>query len=106
MKKILLGSGFAVIAGCATAPQPALDQGTYDAAARERWSQAALKGDAQAQYELGNAYCCGEDGYWDTRIAVRWWCAAASQGLAQARAALESHNIAVAECELAGSAKP
>ncbi|MFO1435602.1 MAG: hypothetical protein U1F34_04300 [Gammaproteobacteria bacterium] len=99
MKKIVmltLVSG--LFAGCAVAPQRAVDQASHDAAERERWAQMAEHGDAEAQYKLGNAYCCGTDGYWDTNVAIKWWCAAALRGHTQALAALATHGMAVNSC--------
>lgn len=95
-----------LLAGCSSVPQQALDQGTYDAAQRARLADAAQAGDAVAQYELGNAYCCGESGYWDTRQAIRWWCAAARQGLEQALAALATRNLTQQQCASVEAAVP
>ncbi len=44
-----------------------------------QWRDAATRGDAQAQYELGKSYCCGWGaGRTDAR-AVYWFCKAALQ---------------------------
>ena len=44
---------------------------------------AAKRGDALAQYKVGDAYCCSVhegSGFYNTRVAVRWLCASAQQG--------------------------
>ena len=59
-------------------------QVTYDNAERHTWRAAAERGDAEAQYRLGQAYCCGK-GYYSTAEALKWWCKATAQGHEQAR---------------------
>jgi TPR repeat protein len=72
-------------AGCAAGPGKA----SFDNDERLRLTTAAEQGDREAQYQLGNAYCCGAaGGFWDTAEAVTWWCRAAAQGQADAAAAL------------------
>ncbi|MCP5144918.1 MAG: sel1 repeat family protein [Gammaproteobacteria bacterium] len=39
----------------------------------------AVKGDADAQYELGLSHCCMGVGF-DTQVATQWLCKAAAQG--------------------------
>ncbi len=49
--------------------------------------EAAQAGDAEAQYVVGNAYCCSVnegDGFYSTPIAVDWLCLSAAQGYAPA----------------------
>lgn len=45
-----------------------------------RWTYAANGGDAEAQYELGKAFCCGKRPYYNTYDALKWFCRAAKQG--------------------------
>lgn len=61
-------------------PDPAVNsnQVTYDNAQRIKHRPAADQGDAVAQFQLGEAYCCGK-GFYDTDEAIRWWCKAAVQ---------------------------
>ena len=40
----------------------------------------ALKGDVEAQYNLGKLYCCGERPEFDNVEALKWWCMAAKSG--------------------------
>jgi TPR repeat protein len=44
----------------------------------------AQKGDAVAQFKVGDAYCCSigetESGFYNTRVSVGWLCASAVQG--------------------------
>ena len=57
---------------------------------RARWAAAAQSGEAEAQFRMGQSYCCGDSGYFDTDIAVSWWCRAAAQGHVKAREALQN----------------
>lgn len=51
----------------------------------ERLEQSAINGDTEAQYLLGQSYCCGlEEGKNDEK-AVTWWCQAARDGHTQAQ---------------------
>ena len=52
----------------------------------------ALAGDREAQFELGNSFCCGERGSLDTNEAIRWWCLAALQSHPGALGALKKHD--------------
>lgn len=82
-----------------TSCESAADKSSIDNAARLRLREAADKGDKEAQYELGNAYCCGRPGgFWDTTEAVKWWCKAAKQGQPEAAAAIVNIH---ATCEKA-----
>lgn len=45
--------------------------------------QRASEGDAEAQYQLGQSYCCMGPGF-DTQTATEWYCLAARQGHAGA----------------------
>lgn len=59
---------------------------------RHHWQAKAEAGDPEAQYQLGNAYCCGNsDGFFDTEKAIEWWCKAAKQGHLKAEQALSRH---------------
>ena len=47
----------------------------------------AGKGDPEAQYKVGDAYCCSlheGKGFYDTRVAVKWLCTSARNGYAPA----------------------
>ncbi|MCB2081459.1 MAG: sel1 repeat family protein [Rickettsiales bacterium] len=44
---------------------------------RMQWEENAIKGDVEAQYEYGKSFCCGFDGYYDTKLALEWICKAA-----------------------------
>lgn len=46
----------------------------------EEFTVAATSGDAEAQYQLGNNYCCGNGYLFDTYQAIYWHCKAAVQG--------------------------
>jgi len=75
----------AAVAACAAQPA-VVSQSNAD---RLTLREAADKGDREAQYRLGNSYCCGAEGsFWDTKEAIKWWCKAAAQGQADATAAL------------------
>lgn len=51
----------------------------------ERLEQAAIDGDTEAKYLLGQSYCCGlEEGKNDEK-AVAWWCQAAREGHSEAQ---------------------
>lgn len=45
-----------------------------------RWGYAANGGDAEAQYNMGKAFCCGKRPYYNTYDALKWFCLAAKQG--------------------------
>ena len=53
---------------------------TKDAAEMQVWKKLALDGDVEAQYKLGEMYCCGERPHYDNVQALKWWCKAAKQG--------------------------
>lgn len=86
--KILTGLIFCLfLASCAT--QPLENQMSYAQSQRELWQEKAEDGDAEAQYQLGNAFCCGKEGeFFSTKEAVKWWCKAKRQGHSGAREAL------------------
>ncbi|HED12323.1 MAG TPA: sel1 repeat family protein [Gammaproteobacteria bacterium] len=58
---------------------------------RQQWQAAADDGNAQAQYYLGQSYCCGNSSGYSTRTALHWYCRAALQGYANAQ--FEMANI-------------
>ena len=66
------------------AGQRAYDQGDFAAAFRE-WRADAEKGDARAQYALGNLYRDGKGVTTDMLQAVYWWWQAAKQGHPEAQ---------------------
>ncbi|MEN7344047.1 MAG: hypothetical protein AAAFM81_13935 [Pseudomonadota bacterium] len=82
------------LTGCATS---GLNQVDAANAERARWQAAAEAGDASAQYALANSYCCGE-GFFDTALAIQWWCKAAAQSHRGALAALETRASGLASC--------
>jgi len=47
---------------------------------KETWKTLALEGDAEAQFKVGELYCCGERPKFDNVKALYWWCQAAKQG--------------------------
>ena len=60
---------------------------------RQQWLSEAHNGNARAQYELGNAWCCDENGsYFMTKNAISWWCKAARQGHEKAQKSLHHHG--------------
>jgi TPR repeat protein len=52
---------------------------------REQWRQLADQGDAEAEYQLGMSYCCGNGPGLTEAIARKWLCRAALQGNEQAQ---------------------
>ena len=76
-----------LLGGCATTSLNRVDQ---DSETRQRLTKIAEQGHAEAQYELGLAYCCGT-GFYNTTEAIKWWCRAALQGHALAAQKLRQH---------------
>lgn len=76
-----------IVTGCA-APNMTDTRVSYDNSARLVQTEDAEKGNPEAQFALGNSYCCGDGGFWDTKLAIEWWCRAAAQGHASAKARL------------------
>lgn len=70
----------------------AVNTGTYavKSASRDELRPLAESGDADAQYELGQSYCCMGPGF-DTQTATEWLCRAAKQE--DARAMVELGRI-------------
>lgn len=68
----------------------AFQQGDFETA-RTLWKQAAAKGDASAQYNLGLIHAEGRGVLRNPGIAINWWRLAAENGHAQAQ-----HNLALA----------
>lgn len=61
----------------------------YDDYTRQIWQEKAEAGDPEAEWIMGNSYCCGEEGrFYDAVEAMRWWCSAAKKGYAPAQLAL------------------
>jgi TPR repeat protein len=71
------------VAGCSTKKWDT--RISYDNSNRVTLQESADTGDAEAQFQLGNSYCCGDGGFYDTAQAVEWWCKAAAQGHAAAK---------------------
>lgn len=63
---------------------------SFDNSRRIALQDKAQAGNIEAQYQLGNSYCCGDSGFWDTKQAVYWWCQAAKQGHADAQVRLDA----------------
>ena len=81
-KRVAVGWGIAVIT---------LLTGCYSTAALDRRAQlqaAAEGGSAEAQYQLGQSYCCGFGAGHDSPSARTWFCRAALKGHAGAQYAL------------------
>lgn len=64
--------GLALASGCAN-DKTVLNK-------RDGLEAAAQKGDAEAQYQLGRSYCCGNGAGYDDALARQWFCKAALQG--------------------------
>src|SRR3546814_7160901 len=87
MKRLFLVAGVACLAW--TAPGRAMadvkagvdawEQGKYDAAVKQ-WRQAAAAGDADAQFNRGQAYKLGRGDPMDIKAATEWFRKAAAQG--------------------------
>ena len=57
---------------------------TYHSVHRNIYVEDAMHGDADAQYKLGQSYCCGSNTIFNNREALRWMCMAAKSGHAEA----------------------
>jgi TPR repeat protein len=59
-----------------------------DTSARSGYEKDAIQGNKEAQYKLGESWCCSTDkksgSAYDTVTAVKWLCASARQGYAPA----------------------
>lgn len=51
-----------------------------DATELQPWKKLALDGDVEAQYKVGELYCCGDRPDHDNVQALYWWCQAAKKG--------------------------
>ncbi len=65
---------------------------SFAQAERIKWTAKAKADDADAQYRLGNAYCCGASGYFQTQKAIDWWCKASRKGHIEAQKALIKYD--------------
>lgn len=61
-------------------------------AERLKWQEKATAGDAEAQFQMGKTWCCGDSGFFSTKEAGLWWCKAAQQGHSAAKEKLEQWN--------------
>lgn len=61
---------------------------TVEKKKRQELTVAANAGDVVAQYELGNAFCCGYGPGKSTAKALEWYCRSALQGYGPAQYAL------------------
>jgi TPR repeat protein len=50
-----------------------------DATKLQPWKKLALDGDVEAQYKVGEMYCCGDRPKYDNVRALHWYCQAARQ---------------------------
>lgn len=73
LKSLATATGLSLLSGCANV---STTQVGYDNTERHNWQAAAAKGDAEAQYRLGEAYCC-DSGFYSSTTAR--WCQAAKQ---------------------------
>lgn len=86
---MLAGAVFALMAGAVPAHADtkagvdAWSRGEYELAVKE-WRQSALAGDADAQFNLGQAYKLGRGVKTDLDVALEWYRKAAAQGHVQA----------------------
>ena len=76
-------SGF-YVAGCA-APIVGGVAGVAEKEKRDKWMPQAKEGNAEAQYQVGESYCCGRGAFYDTDLAIAWYCRAAIQGHSEAQ---------------------
>ena len=65
---------------------------SYAEAERVEWHDKAENGNAEAQFMLGEAYCCGNTGFFSTEEAVKWWCKASQNGYDRATKRLVSYD--------------
>ena len=72
------------LAGCA-APIVGGIAGVAEKEQRDKWMPEAKKGDAEAEYRVADTYCCGRGAFYDTDLAIAWYCRAAIQGHADAQ---------------------
>ena len=84
-KAFLLAAGFALVLPACTSE---LLPGAGARKTRAQWIAAAHRGDPQAQYIVGESYCCGRGIAYNTDRAIAWQCRAAVQGHRDAQFAL------------------
>jgi len=89
MKKLFLALLILLIVACA---RTYATKTSFAQQERQRWQAQADRGDPEAQFRLGNAYCCGSNGFFDTKKAIQWWCRAARQGHEKSKKALIQHD--------------
>lgn len=88
--KFLIFLAFSLfLASCSTVHN---NKASYTQAERLKWREKATAGDAEAQFQMGNTWCCGESGFFSTKEANYWWCKAAQQGHLAAKAKLVQSN--------------
>jgi len=81
-RSLLLIVSCLLLAGCAAAVGESANIAKDEVVLRDNL-QAAYRGDAVAQYKVGDALCCSLNegsGFYNTRKAVGWLCASAVQG--------------------------
>ncbi|MDA9008563.1 hypothetical protein N9K16_01230 [Alphaproteobacteria bacterium] len=89
MKKIVILFLILALGACSAIHTNKL---SFVQAERAQWREAAVAGDAEAQFRFGNSFCCGQSAYFSKEEAVKWWCKAAVQKHQDAIAALKQHN--------------
>ncbi len=67
------------LAGCA-APIVGGVAGIAEKEKRDKWMPKAKEGNAEAQYRVAEPYCCGRGAFYDTDLAIAWYCRASIQG--------------------------
>ena len=90
MNKLKLIVLCCLLAACGTGPDTAQESKVPKEGSPLKLE--ALAGDREAQFRLGNSFCCGNRGGLDTNEAIRWWCLAAIQNHPGALAALRKHD--------------
>ncbi len=87
LKALLFAAGASVaVSGCAAVAVEGA-QATKSEVIISRNLKEAKAGDAEAQYKVGNAYCCSVhegSGLYNTKTSVEWLCRAAEQDYAPA----------------------
>lgn len=93
MRRVLTVFGVVValcLGGCSHfggGSRQAAQEGGFDVfqLQRAQWQQQAEQGDAEAEYQLGMSYCCGNGPGHTETVARKWLCRAALQGHEQAQ---------------------
>ncbi len=103
LKIFMIGLICVAVTGCIEMMFKSAEWGR-DAAKVEAWKVLALQGDAEAQFTVGQYYCCGKRPRYDNVKALFWFCKAAKQG--QRDAMTEVGKMYEFEYEFEGSVIP